>query len=417
MTKILIGADPEFWVVKDGKPVSAYGLVDGTKEKPQPLTHGAVQVDGMALEVNINPAETWREFRRNLVSVMSEVRALIPDEYDFSFEPVANFGKDYIQSQPEEAKELGCQPDFCAYTGEANDTPDADKGFRTAAGHFHIGWCEGVDVELPAHIEACRTITRELDATLGVLTQLWDTDRTRQELYGKRGAFRSKPYGVEYRVPSCAWLKDLNVAKTCFYIIKNVVNNAMNPRNTRFCAGGSYTDVRYGANFGHNRRSITRAFRPILTNTGLKEENLLKDLDIYPKMHVMNENDNSYKDFKIYIGVKTDEDLQKVSHGGKIDPPTQQEGGDVWWTGGRYAGNTIRTTGNPLRPRQAAERAEQAERAREAWDAWAVSPARQEALRRAEEFILRNRERHQEANNPVAAAVQRMMQETEDGNG
>ena len=416
MTKILIGADPEFWVVKDGKPVSAYGLVDGTKEKPQPLTHGAVQVDGMALEVNINPAETWREFRRNLVSVMSEVRQLIPEEYDFSFEPVALFGKDYIQSQPEEAKELGCQPDFCAYTGEANDTPDAGKGFRTAAGHFHIGWCDGVDIELPAHVEACRTITRELDATLGVLTQLWDRDRTRQELYGNRGAFRPKPYGVEYRVPSCAWLKDLAIAKTCFYIIKNVVNSAMNPNRGRFCTGGTYTDVRYGANFGANRRSISRAFRPILTNTGLREEDLLKDLDIYPKMHVMNKNDSSYRDFRKYIGVKTDENLDKVSRGKKPESIPALEG-QTWWTGGFHpARNGLRMSAREVQARANEQERAQRERAREAWAVWERSAERQSQLVRAEDIIRRVRERERQADR-AEQALEEMMRIAEDGNG
>lgn len=410
MTKILIGADPEFWVVKDGKPVSAYGLVDGTKEKPQPLTHGAVQVDGMALEVNINPAETWREFRRNLVSVMSEVRTLIPEEYDFSFEPVAKFGKDYIQSQPEEAKELGCQPDFCAYTGEANDTPDADKGFRTAAGHFHIGWCEGVDVELPAHIEACRTITRELDATLGILTQLWDADRTRQELYGKRGAFRSKPYGVEYRVPSCAWLKDLTVAKTCFHIIKNVVNNAMNPNRPRFCGGGTYTDVRYGTNFGTNRRSVVRAFRPILTNTGLREDDLLDKLDMYPKMHVLNKKDICYKDYKHYIGAKNEKDLRKISNGDKVEPVSSADG-STWWTNFDNI-RGARRSAQVTQERLEAAHNEQQAAAREAWATWAASPARQEQLRRAEEIIRRNRGRQE-----AEIVLDEMMRIAEDGNG
>jgi len=55
--KILVGCDPELFVKKDGVLVSAHGLVQGSKEHPFRVSKGAVQVDGMALEFNIDPAE------------------------------------------------------------------------------------------------------------------------------------------------------------------------------------------------------------------------------------------------------------------------------------------------------------------------------------------------------------------------
>ena len=61
--QLLLGADPEaFVVLKDGGiPVSAHGLLPGTKDKPFPVEKGAVQVDGMAAEFNIEPAATEDE--------------------------------------------------------------------------------------------------------------------------------------------------------------------------------------------------------------------------------------------------------------------------------------------------------------------------------------------------------------------
>lgn len=220
MSDLLIGADPEFFVKKDGKFVSAYGLIEGTKKNPQKVEGGAVQVDGMALEININPATTFKEFEYNFTAVMHNLRKMVPDEYEFAFVPVADFDPDYIKSQPEEARALGCDPDFNAYTGEANNPPDAAKNFRTASGHFHLGWTEDEDIKNPEHIEACQMMTKQLDAGIGLKGVVFDPDPRRRELYGKAGAYRPKPYGVEYRVLSNFWLNNLSWRKELFNDIK-----------------------------------------------------------------------------------------------------------------------------------------------------------------------------------------------------
>lgn len=200
-----IGADPEFFVAKGGKPISAHGLIPGNKKVPHKVGDGAVQVDGMALEFNINPSYNEEEFIKNLDSVMATIMSMVPG-YDFYSHPVADFGLEYIQAQPEEAKILGCEPDYNAYTMQANPTPDGEKPFRTASGHIHIGWTNGVDPFDADHFNACARLARTLDYTLGVPSLLWDKDDRRRELYGKAGAFRPKPYGMEYRTLSCAWL-------------------------------------------------------------------------------------------------------------------------------------------------------------------------------------------------------------------
>jgi hypothetical protein len=228
MSDLLVGADPEFFVKKDGKFVSAYGLIEGTKKNPQKVEGGAVQVDGMALEININPAKTFQEFEKNYQNVMSNLRRMVPDEYEFAFVPVADFDPDYIKSQPDEARALGCDPDFNAYTGEANNPPDAAKNFRTASGHFHLGWTEDEDIKNPEHIEACQMMTKQLDCGIGLKGIVYDTDNRRRELYGKAGAYRPKPYGVEYRVLSNFWLGNVNWRKELFtdilYSYKQLVN-------------------------------------------------------------------------------------------------------------------------------------------------------------------------------------------------
>jgi len=218
MTEFLIGADPEFFVKKDGKHVSAYNLIPGTKAEPYKVKGGAVQVDGMALEFNIDPASSFAEFDNNITTVLGELRKMVGPEYEFDFSPVAHFGKEYIDAQPEKARELGCDPDYSAYTGVANPSPDGGLGIRTASGHIHIGWTNDQDIADPNHIEACRMLTKQLDHSIGLASGIWDEDPTRREMYGQFGAYRPKPYGVEYRVMSNKWVNDPALRRIVYHM-------------------------------------------------------------------------------------------------------------------------------------------------------------------------------------------------------
>ena len=171
----------------------------------------------MALEFNIDPANNYEEFEVNMTSVMDSIISMVPG-YEIFVEPVAEFGLDYIQAQPDEAKELGCSPDFNAYTGLANPRPDANTPFRTASGHVHIGWTtESVDIEDEGHLAACRALTKSLDVWLGLPSLVWDTDDRRRSLYGAAGAFRPKPYGMEYRVLSNKWITNPLLRQTVYH--------------------------------------------------------------------------------------------------------------------------------------------------------------------------------------------------------
>lgn len=219
--EFLFGADPELFVTKDGRPVSAHGLIKGDKKDPMKVKSGAVQVDGMALEFNIDPAKDFKTFDSNIKEVMQTLKGLVPD-YEFMVQPVAEFGAPYIASQPKEARELGCEPDYNAYTGLVNPTPKVDTPFRTASGHLHIGWTKDVDPFDPTHFEACRALVKNLDVFVGIPAVIWDTEFApegapkRRALYGKAGAFRPKPYGLEYRVLSNIWITDKVFRKTVF---------------------------------------------------------------------------------------------------------------------------------------------------------------------------------------------------------
>lgn len=207
---ILLGADPELFLKKGPDFYSGHGVIPGTKEQPYRVRKGAVQVDGMALEFNIDPAKTEQEFKTNIKTVMKQLRKMVPKDLDFEITPTANFKESVLKSQPPEALELGCDPDYNAYTRRMNNPPQipvSKKGLRTAAGHIHIGWTKDINPTEMTHFESCVDLVRQLDWFLGVPSRLIDDNQERRTLYGQFGAFRPKSYGCEYRVLSNWWLK------------------------------------------------------------------------------------------------------------------------------------------------------------------------------------------------------------------
>ena len=212
---ILVGCDPEVFVKQGGAFKSAWGLIKGDKKRPQKVERGAVQVDGMALEFNIDPASTEDEFSMNVQSVFDQLKAMVPD-YEVVATPVAHFDQAYMKLQPSEALELGCDPDYNAWTGLANNKPNADRPMRTASGHVHIGWTDGEDIRNAVHQEMGKAAGKQMDFFLGLPSLFYDADTERREMYGKGGCIRYKQYGVEYRTLSNAWLKNDKLMKWVF---------------------------------------------------------------------------------------------------------------------------------------------------------------------------------------------------------
>lgn len=212
---VLVGCDPELFVQQAGAFKSAFNLIPGTKENPFKVNKGAVQVDGMALEFNINPAASEDEFVGNINEVVSVLRSMVP-EYEVVATPVAKFDVAYFMEQPLESLELGCDPDFNAWTGAPNEKPKTGKPMRTASGHVHIGWTEDAVAFSRQHAMKCMEIVKVLDLFLGVPSLFYDPDTERRELYGKAGAFRPKTYGVEYRTLSNMWLNNEKFTRWVF---------------------------------------------------------------------------------------------------------------------------------------------------------------------------------------------------------
>lgn len=238
--KITVGTDPEFFVFdkKSGINCSAHDLVPGDKDKPHKLEFGAVQADGTAIEMNITPAETAAQFKEYNMKVLDQIRKMVPENYEFKYTPTVHYDAKYFESIPKASKELGCNPDWNAWEDKINPRPEpkgADEFMRSGAGHFHIGWTKDADVQDDSHRYDCRTIVKGLDQLVLPWMKLFDDNKDRARLYGKPGAMRYKPYGVEWRTPSNAWLNHPDIwewlHESIVYTVRKMVAGEYLPGN------------------------------------------------------------------------------------------------------------------------------------------------------------------------------------------
>jgi hypothetical protein len=200
MTTFTIGCDPEIFLKdQQGKFKSVIGLLGADKWHPLQLTKDghAVLEDNVAVEFNIPPCNSFEDFAKEIQRTMQMVKDVLPKDLQYTEESAVSFPETELNC--EEAWIFGCEPDYNAYTRTENPKPNPnDKNLRSCGGHIHVG----SDIAIDAPFE----LIHAMDLFLGVPSTQLDSGVLRRELYGKAGAFRPKPYGVEYRTLSNFWI-------------------------------------------------------------------------------------------------------------------------------------------------------------------------------------------------------------------
>lgn len=201
-TPLVIGCDPEVFLQSpSGEFISSIGKIGGSKDFPRPIDEdgNAVQEDNVAVEFNTPPCASAGEFIKHIRKNLAFLEELAGSmNLKISVVPSAVFSAEEL-SHPQ-AKVFGCEPDYDAWRGGmVNPPPRAkNKALRSAGGHIHI--------QLDGTLDEVEVI-KAMDVFVACVLLEYDTDQRRRELYGKPGAFRYKPYGVEYRTPSNVWIQ------------------------------------------------------------------------------------------------------------------------------------------------------------------------------------------------------------------
>lgn len=193
-----LGADPEVFLQdKNGKHISVIGYIQADKWNPHQIPDMpegfTLQEDNVALEYGIPPASNAEEFVHHIQAVMKRSEGYLKG-LSFSRLSCVVFPEDQLRSAMSQV--FGCEPDFNAWTNEVNPSPKSpNPNMRSAGGHVHVETQKDP-----------RKVVRNADLFLSVPAVFMDEGVERKQLYGKWGAHRIKPYGVEYRTLSNFWI-------------------------------------------------------------------------------------------------------------------------------------------------------------------------------------------------------------------
>ncbi len=192
----LVGCDLEYAVVtKEGRFIPAGELpITGVKDFPEAYVTGGIEIDCTAVELTFPPAGDEDSWANGILNHLAFARQRYQAWGDLVTKPSVFFDAAVLK-KTKFADTMGCRPDMNVWTGLQNPIPVPDPNLRCYGGHVHI---EGGTKDT---VKAC-------DLTLGMYSTLRDGDLDRKKMYGKAGAYREKPYGIEYRVMSNHWCDD-----------------------------------------------------------------------------------------------------------------------------------------------------------------------------------------------------------------
>lgn len=205
--RVLLASDPECFAKDSNGITSVAGLLSCSKTNKLDMGDTRIQEDNVLVEFDIDPHNNFEGFNNNLVKGINICADLLKEHSMDIAKNISShiFTREQMSKFHESAFEFGCEPDYNALTGMRNPKPKAaDAGLRTAGGHVHFGF---------EHLGTYSSDNQKIlgvmcDYFLGMTAMMIDPDDRRRELYGKAGACRWKPYGIEYRTLSNFWIFD-----------------------------------------------------------------------------------------------------------------------------------------------------------------------------------------------------------------
>lgn len=202
--ELLIGMDAEFFLQnRDGQYIAAARVIPGLKHEPHVLENGVCHPDGLSLEVGSPPAKTPEGMITSLFTVLDEVKTKYLDPQEVTIANAFEVRVDQVTGVQPEDLEFGCGVEFDAHNPSemVKRVSGTNSDRRYSGFHIHLGFTKDQESNIFTYKDMSRLVLR-LDALFrryGLAT----SDR-RATQYGGYGAFRVKPYGIEYRMMDCS---------------------------------------------------------------------------------------------------------------------------------------------------------------------------------------------------------------------
>jgi hypothetical protein len=221
----MLGSDPEFFLFDKQKQtiVSAINKIGGSKNNPLPLPGGSVLEDNVTAEINPIPASNEDEFVIYHQMLMNSLHEHLNKQYSFCIKDSHTFSKDYLENIGPKAFVSGCEPFFSNIThSEVNHVPLSNTD-RYAGGHIHISFKDPEKVNIGRYVSLLDHVV--LNPILRAKRTLYPRTSARSmTLYGQRGAFRVKEYGLEYRSPCNIWLRTEESMRWLWKAVQNSIS-------------------------------------------------------------------------------------------------------------------------------------------------------------------------------------------------
>lgn len=212
-----VGCDPEFFFEdEDGRIIPAFSVLQSQAAAPAEYPY----FDGWQGEFGTNPTHCIAYMVDGIHDRLQKAARAIGKKGRISVYSVLDVDLVRLIEHPEHAQ-FGCTPSLSAYDSQPEMAHDGfSVPFRMAGGHIHLGISpRHLHLFGPDDEDNRRTVVKFLDRTAGLIgTALFAEveDARRRLLYGRAGEYRAPKYGIEYRVPSNAWM--LHPVLAHFYV-------------------------------------------------------------------------------------------------------------------------------------------------------------------------------------------------------
>lgn len=214
------GADPEIFIFDNDsrRIVSAIEVLRRDKNDPFILNKDVkFYYDNCMAEFTVRPAVSKADFIASIGESLQLINLFLQKEfrgrYSIQIQASHRFDPEFLEH--DEAKKIGCNPEYDADLVEEVFPPDFSGNLRSAGGHIALGYPDFNKVEDVTKVpilsfEGKFNLTRLLDYYLAIPFVTIDNDQTstdRRTIYGTAAKYRLPMFGVEYRTLPNYWIQ------------------------------------------------------------------------------------------------------------------------------------------------------------------------------------------------------------------